>query len=160
MSTLVNRTSTIVGTAQYQTMGVSSLTVSTINNLHFYSPTTAFFSTIQNKNLSTTASTICVGNVTTSQPSTYLVAQASVSCSNATNQYNDLYLNLDINGSIGPSTLTSVPAGTGHYTTASLVSRTLIGAAGTVPVRIWASCAANGVATVTNLSLLTMANMG
>jgi hypothetical protein len=160
MSTLVNNTSTIVGTAQYQTMGVSSLTVSTINNLRFYSPTTAFFSTIQNKNLSTSVSTICVGNVTTNQPSTYLVAQASVSCSNATNQYHDLYLNLDINGSIGPSTLASVPAGTGHYNTTSLVSRALIGAAGTVPVRIWASCDANSVATVTNLSLLTMANMG
>jgi hypothetical protein len=160
MSTLVNNTSTIVGTAQYQTMGVSSLTASTINGLRFYSPTTAFFSTIQNKNLSTSVSTICVGNVTTNQPSTFLVAQASVSCSNATNQYHDLYLNLDINGSIGPSTITSVPAGIGHYNTTSLVSRALIGTASTVPVRIWASCDANSIATVTNLSLLTMANMG
>jgi hypothetical protein len=120
--------------------------------------TSAFTSNVLASALTTAPQVVASTVITTSLVSSYILCQANTSASNITNQYHDMYINLQIDNTLSPSTFTSLPAGIGHYANGSISFRTYVGP-GTHTLTTYMSCDANTTGVLTQVDMWATGNL-
>lgn len=130
---------------------ISTLTISTLNGHPYTTPTSAYQSTILISNLSTFAQPIASTSITL-YTSSYVLAQANTTIKNLVNQYHDSFFYITIDGSTGPSTVTTLVNKSGFHSGQTISFRTYLGP-GTWSVIAEGYADANGDLQVTQCEL-------